>query len=189
VLGYLLFLKLRGAPHLTILDLPRYLRRIDAVAFTTDLNPLYDMALDATFSRRSFRRLQRERLYRMRENLCCMAHDAFIFIRLANTALWLETKERPGMEDSEIYIGLAKDLHVAAVEFRTYTLLTLLRINFWLALRTHWWFPMRSPEIAILSQVAGFSFQSSYSRFKAAVAALCKRYDEEFLEEIVPLIE
>lgn len=153
-----------------------------------ELNPLMDEILRSTFSRREFRRSQRQRLYRMREIVSCMTHDAFIFIRLASTSLWLETKERPGMEDSEKYIALATELQSAAVEFRVYALLALLRINFWLILRTQWWFPLPSPKIPSLGSMAGFNFHASYRRFRDAVASLCMQYGQEFHDEIVPLI-
>lgn len=154
----------------------------------TDLNPILDEALRATFTWLKFRELQRERLHRMHEIVSCMAHDAMISIRLANTVLWLETKERPGMEDSEKYIALANDLEAAAVEFRAYTLLALLRINYWLVVRTQWWFPLPAPRITSLSCVAGFTFHSSYRAFKVAVAALCLEYGQEFHDDIVPMI-
>jgi hypothetical protein len=186
--GYFIVAKLRGTPQLTIVDIPLFLRKIDVQAYMTDLNPIAEEILRSTFSWLTFRRLQRERLHRMHEILSCMSHDAFVFICLANTALWIETREHPGMEESEKYIALAQELHSAAVEFRIYSSLALLRINFWLILRTQWWFPLPSPNSSNLSSVAGFAFHSCYRRFKAAVAAMCLQYDQEFHDEIAPLI-
>lgn len=154
----------------------------------TDLNPILDEALRSTFTWIKFRESQRERLHRMHEIVSCMVHDATIFIRLANTEIWRETRYMPGMEDAETYIALGSQLHKAAVEFRVYSLLALARINFWLVIRTQWWCPLPAPRISSLSRVAGFTFHSSYRAFKVAVAALCLEYGQEFHDEIVPLI-
>jgi hypothetical protein len=180
--------RLRGIPRLTVIDAPKFLRKINSQSYMTELNPILDEVLRNTFTWLKFREMQRERLLQMQEIATCMAHDAMIFIRMAKTALWLETKERPGMEDSEKYIALSSKLEAAAVEFRVYSLLALARINFWLVVRTQWWCPLPAPRISSLSRVGGFTFHSSYRAFKEAVAALCLEYGQEFHDEIVPLI-
>lgn len=118
----------------------------------------------------------------------CISHDALIFIYLANTQLWLETKERPGMEGSGKYIALARELETAAAEVRFFTLVTLARIEFWLVLRTKWWFPYPSPRIYDLGSFAGVSFSRSYQKFRTAVGALCLEYGQEFYDDIMPLL-
>jgi hypothetical protein len=181
-------MRLRGTPRLTIIEAQKYLRKIDSQSYMTDLNPILDEVLRNTFTWLKFRQSQREQLHRMHEIVSCMAHDARIFLRLAGTVLWLETKERPGMEDTETYIELGNRLQKAAVEFYVYTLLALIRINFWLVVRTQWWCPLPAPRLFGLSRIAGFTFHSSYRAFKEAVAALCLEYGQEFHDDIVPLI-
>jgi len=117
-----------------------------------------------------------------------MSHNAFVFITWANTELWRETKFKPDMEDREVYIDLSRRVYDAAVEFRVYALLTLLRINFWMMFRIRVWSPFPAPRIADLREIGGVRFYASYSRLRDTVGALCLAYGEEFYEEIMPLI-
>ena len=187
-LGYFAIQRLRGYPRLTIIEVTRFLRPTHSDEVVKALNPLLEEVLRGTFSRREFLRSQRDRLHGLKEHVSCMAHDAFIFLQLANTELWRETKYKPGMEDSQTYIELAQRLHKAAVEFAAASTITLVRVNFWLIVRTQWWFPFPAPRISSLRGTAGLDLYASYQRFKAAVGALCLQYGQEFYDEIVPLI-
>ena len=187
-LGYLGLRRLRGRPQLTIIEVTSFLRPTHAEEVLKALNPLLEEVLGGTFTRRNFLSSQRDRLHKMKEHVSCMSHDAHIFLQLANTELWRETKFKPGMEDSEKYIELAQKLHRAAVEFICVATLTLWRINFWLLFRTQWWVPLPAPRISNLGQTAGLKLHASYRKFRDAVGALCLQYGEEFYDEIMPMI-
>ena len=186
--GYVAFKFLHGAPRLTIVEIRRYLRPAEADQFLQELDPITDEVLRRTFTRRSFLQSRRDALHRMKERLVCISHDALIFTYLANTELWLETKERAGMEDAARYIAAAQELQSAAVELRFFTLVTLARIEFWLVLRTKWWFPYASPRISDLGSFGGISFSRSYQKFRSAAGALCMEYGQEFYDDIMPLL-
>src|SRR5215471_3704773 len=179
VLVYLSVRWLRGTPKLTIIEVSRFLRPTHSEDFLKELNPLLDEVLRQTFSRRKFLRSQRDRLHGMKEHLSCMAHDAFVLLRLASTEVWRETKYMPGMENSERYIELGQQLHKAAVEFACVTTLSLMRVNFWLIFRTQWWIPLPAPRIWKLSVTGGLRFHASYRKFKEAAGALCLEYGQE----------
>lgn len=188
VLLYLGVRYLRGTPQITIVEVPKFLHNARVEEFLHDLNPLREEVLRLTFSRRSFLHSQWETLHRMKERLSCMSHNALTFIYLANTEIWRETKEHPGMENAERYIALAEELHRAAVEFRVYAIVALLKIECLLVFRTKSWLPFPAPSLAGVGRCGELQFKMAYERFKNAVAALCLEYGEEFQEEVMPLL-
>lgn len=191
MLGALVFLglrRLRGTPQLTIVEAKTFLRHAGSEEFLRDLNPDIEDVLRNNFSRRHFMELQRDALHRMKERVLCMSHDALICIHLANNEIWRETKDGPRTERAERYRALGRELHRSAVEFRFFTLMTLVRIEFWLALRTKWWVPLPAPNLPDLRGVGGITFYPCYQRFRSAMGALCLEYGQEFYDEIVPLL-
>lgn len=92
------------------------------------------------------------------------------------------------MENSERYIALAQELHRAAVEFRVYAILALLKIEYLLVFRTKSWLSSPAPSLAGVGRCGDLQFRILYERFKNAVAALCLEYGEEFQEEVMPFL-
>src|SRR5882672_4704593 len=124
--------RLARCQHLTILDVQKVLRPVQRQRVVQLFDSRVEEVVRKLFSRRKFQDTQLMSLYETREYLLRMSHNAFVFITWANTELWRETKFKPDMEDREVYIDLSRRVYDAAVEFRVYALLTLLRINFWM---------------------------------------------------------
>lgn len=184
----LAFWRLLQRRRLTILDVIKVLRPVDARRVDQLLDCRVDGGLRAVFSRRQFAEEQLSALYEIREHLLRMSHNAFVLIVWANTELWREVKERPGMENSEEYIYLGNRLYGAAVEFRAFVFLTLIRVNIWIIVRARAWSPFRIPNLVELQQLGDLRFHASYMRLREAVGALCLVYGEEFYDEILSMM-
>src|SRR4029077_6378653 len=94
-----------------------------------------DDVVRSVFTPREFEQTQFRTLCEIREHLLRMSLNALILIVWANTELWRETKYLPGMEERELYIELSRKLYSAALQFRCFSLLTLVRINYWMVFR------------------------------------------------------
>src|SRR2546421_568459 len=97
-----------------------------------------------------------------------MSHNAAIFMEWANSELSKEIVGRPG--ETEDYLEGARNLQLAASEFRIYATLSLFRINLWIAFRTILWLPLSAPTIANLREIYGFKFFSLHARLSKAVS-------------------
>jgi hypothetical protein len=175
-------------PRLTILDVQKLIRQAKADEFRIVLNAQIDAITRQRFERQSFIESQRARMIEAREYLACMCHDAFIFLALARTELWRETSLMPGMENSQRFIDAARELEMAAIQFRVYTALTLIRIRIRMALQLHRWSPFAPRGISGLGRTCGLSFEPCYVKFKGAVGVLCLEYGQEFYDEIMPML-
>jgi hypothetical protein len=185
---YAAFDHLSRCPYVTILDVPNIVRQVSLENVLSLLDPRSEEQTRIIFSKRGFHQEQRLRLYRMREYLLRMLHNTRVIMMWADTEIWRETKFRPGMPDCERYIELSRKMHSAAIEFRIYGYLTLLRITFWMVFRTRPWIPGSVPRMADLREFAGLNFYGSYQRLRDAVAFLCLEYGEEFHDEIMSAI-
>lgn len=185
---YAAFEHLSRCPYLTILDIANIVRQVSVEDVLKLLDSRSEDQTRVIFSKKGFHQEQRLRLYRMREYLVRMSHNARVFIMWADTEIWRETKLRPGMPDRERYIELSRKMHTAATEFRIYAFLTLVRITFWMVFRTRPWIPGSVPRMADLREFGGLSFYASYQRLREAVAFLCLAYGEEFYDEIMSVI-
>lgn len=180
--------RLSQCRHLTILDVQNVLRPVHSTRVQQLLDPRVHDTLRSVVSRRHFEDSQLMSLYEIREYLLRMSHNSYVFLVWANTELWREMKYKPGMEDAENYIELGRKLHAAAVEFRLYALVTLVRINFWMILRIRPWSPFRAPRLTDLRETGGLRFHASYQRLREAVGALCLAYGQEFYDEMMAVI-
>lgn len=185
---YAAFDHLSRCPYVTILDVSNIVRRVSVEDVLSLLDSRAEEQTRVIFSKKGFHQEQRLRLYRMREYLSRMLHNAKVFVMWANTEILRETKLRPGMPDHERYIELSRRMHSAAIEFRIYAFLTLVRITFWMVFRTRTWIPGSIPQIADLRELGGLNFYGSYQRLRDAVASLCLAYGEEFYDEIMSTI-
>jgi len=181
-------LHLSRCPRLTILDVQNVLRPAQSRRVLQLLDSRAEDIVRPLFTSRKFEASQLMSLYEIREHLLRMSHNAFVLLVWANTELWRETKYKPGMEDREVYIALSRKLHVAAVEFRLYALLTVVRINFWMIVRIRPWSPFPAPRLIELRETAGVRFYASYQRLQEAVGALCLAYGQEFYDEMMAVI-
>jgi hypothetical protein len=181
-------LHLLRCPTLTILDVQKVLRPAQSRRVLQLLDSRAEDIVRPLFTNRNFEVSQLSSLYEIREHLLRMSHNAFVLLVWANTELWRETKYKPGMDDHEVYIALSRRLHAAAVEFRLYALLTLVRINFWMIVRIRPWSPFPPPRLVELRETAGVRFYASYQRLQEAVGALCLMYGQEFYDEMMAVL-
>lgn len=175
-------------PQLTILDVQKILRPVEQKRVLQLFDFRVENIAQNLFSRRNFRETQLVHLYETREYLLRMSHNAFVLIVWANTELWRETKFMPGMEDGAKFIELSRDVYCAALNFRVYALMTLLRIHFWMLFRISPWSPFPAPRISSLRETAGFRFYASYQKLKDTVGALCMAHGQEFYDEMMSII-
>jgi hypothetical protein len=179
---------LSRCPHLTILDVQKVLRPAQSRRVLQLLDSRVEDIVRPVFTSRTFEASQLMSLYEIREHLLRMSHNAFVLLVWANTELWRETKYRPGMDERDVYIALSRKLHVAAVEFRLYALLTVIRINFWMVFRIRPWSPFPAPRLIELREIANVRFYASYHRLQEAVGALCLAYGQEFYDEMMAVL-
>jgi hypothetical protein len=180
---------LSRCPQMTIWDVRKILRQVDAgmlldLLLESHIDDLNSLGL----SRRSRLELKRKSLYEAREYLLRMSHNAFVLAIWAQAEYWQETHTMPPLRDRAEFIELSRRMHAAAIQFRIYALMTLVRMKFWMVFRMHWWWPFHEPTLVELRDVAGVSFYSSYHRLKDAVGALCRAYGDEFYEQIMAMI-
>ena len=172
--------------RLTIVEVPKLLRPAEVNDFRNLLlSSINDPILQSVFRPRAYRESLRLRLFTAQEYMRRMSHNTLILFILARTEQWRETKYMPGMENSQQFIELAQKLLLASLEFRIYTLLTLLRIKWWMVCRIYWWLPLPTPRIGNLGAIGPFKFTACYNRFKEATGALCLAHGQEFYDEIM----
>jgi hypothetical protein len=185
---YLAVAQLRRRPRLTIVDVPKLLRAVEADRLLHLLDPRIDEVVRASFSRKEFRNAQIAYLREAREYLVRMSHNASILTNWAQTELLRETELRPDMEGRETYIQLSQKLHVASLAFWVYTKITLFRIRLWLIFRMDPLFPLPLPRMSDLRETFGLRFYASYQQLRETVGALCLVYGPEFHDEIMEII-
>jgi hypothetical protein len=182
---YLVVDHLTRFPRRSILDVPNFLRAADPKRMQELFNPEFEGMMRANLPRREFLQQQRKSLHYAREFLLCTAHDAQILIELAQNEVWRERVEHPGAPDGEEYIERALKLHQAAVEYRTYALVALVRVRIWMVFRTQWWLPFPAPRVGELKEISGINFHAAYNRLMQTVSDLCQLYGSEFQEALL----
>ncbi|HLJ90650.1 MAG TPA: hypothetical protein VKZ53_27835 [Candidatus Angelobacter sp.] len=171
--------------RLNITDMREVLRPIDLRAVWLLLQPTTEDIIRPLFSKESFEIAQRRDLFKLREYLLRMSHNAFVLILLANTQLSIELEKCVGIDDTEKFIELARNLQVAAVDFYIYSLLSLARIRFWSLVRIPRWMPFPSPRIADIGETLGLNCLPTYARLKEAAGELFAAIDPEFYDELM----
>lgn len=181
---YFFFGRLSRFPCRTIRDVPAFLQPVDSAGMMQLLNPQTEEFLHSAMTGLALRLEQRRSLHFMREHLLRLSHNAHILLEWSNAELKREIVGQ-SEEDSECYRDCARQLHVAAIEFRLYAILSLIKINLWLVFRTQSWLPLSPPSLAGLSQVGGLRFFNLYSNLTRAVSDLGRHYGTEFRDELL----
>jgi hypothetical protein len=181
---YLFFGRLSRFPCRTIRDVPAFLQPVDSKSMLQLLNPETEEYLHSAMTGLALRLEQRRSLHFLREQLIRMSHNAHILQEWSNAEL---KREIVGQSDelSECYRDCARQLHVAALEFRLYAVLSLVKIKLWLVFRTQSWTPWEPPSLAKLGQVFGLRFFPLYSNLTRAVSNLGRHYGNEFRDELL----
>ncbi|MGZ4871064.1 MAG: hypothetical protein ACXV8X_02710 [Candidatus Angelobacter sp.] len=181
---YLFFGRLSRFPCRTIRDVPAFLQPVDSAGMMQLLNPQTEEFLHSAMTGLALRLEQRRSLHFIREHLLRLSHNAHILLEWSNAELKRDIVGQ-SEEDSECYRDCARQLHVAAIEFKLYAALSLIKINLWLAFRTQSWLPLSPPSLAGLSQVGSLQFFNLYSNLTRAVSDLGRHYGTEFRDELL----
>jgi len=176
--------RLSRFPCRTIRDVPAFLQPVDSISMMQLLNPETEEYLHSAMTGLALRLEQRRSLHFLREHLTRMSHNAHILLEWSNAELKREIVGQ-SEEFGECYRDCARQLHVAALEFRLYAILSRIKINMWLVFRTQTWLPLAPPSLADLSQVGGLRFFTLYSNLTRAVSDLGRHYGTEFRDELL----
>jgi hypothetical protein len=181
---YLFFGRLTRFPCRTIRDVPAFLQPVDSANMMQLLNPETEEYLHSAMTGVALRLEQRRSLHFLREHLIRMSHNAHILLEWSNAEL---KREIVGQSDeySECYRDCARQLHSAAIEFRLYAVLSLVKIKLWLVFRTQPWIPLEPPSLADLGHVGSLRFFTLYSNLTRAVSNLGQHYGSEFCDEVL----
>src|SRR5215472_4608356 len=151
VVGTALVLRILSRyPNRGVLNVSEFLRAGNPRRMMDALDRELEEAMRRSLPRREFLRQQRKSLHSALEFMRCMFHSTRVCIELANNELQRELIRRPGQEDGEEFIRSAQELQQAAIEFRTYCLVGMVRARVWLLLRTQWWLPLPPPRVSSL---------------------------------------
>lgn len=181
---YLFLGRLSRFPCRTIRDVPAFLQPVDSANVFQLLNPQTEEYLHAAMTGVALRLEQRRSLHFLREHLLRMSHNAHILLEWSNAELEREIIGQ-NEEFSECYRECARRLHTAALEFRLYAVLSLIKIKLWMLFRTQAWMPFGPPSLSSLGEVCGMRFFTLYSNLTRAVADLGRHYGTEFREELL----
>jgi len=176
--------RLSRFPCRTIRDVPAFLQPVDSASMMQLLNAETEEYLHSAMTGVALRLEQRRSLHFLREHLIRMSHNAHILLEWSNAELKREIVGQ-SEEYSECYRDCARQLHVAAVEFRLYSALSLVKIKLWLVFRTQSWMPFAPPSLADLGHVGGLRFFTLYSNLTRAVSNLGRHYGTEFRDELL----
>src|SRR6478752_5409368 len=130
--------RLSSFPCRTIRDVPAFLQPVDSAGMMELLNPQTEEYLRSAMTGVALRLEQRRSLHFLREHLLRMSHNAHILLEWSNAELKREIIGK-NEEYNECYRDCARRLHSAAIEFRLYAALSLVKIRFWMVFRTHSW--------------------------------------------------
>jgi hypothetical protein len=176
--------RLSSFPCRTIRDVPAFLQPVDSAGIIELLNPETEEYLHSAMTGVALRLEQRKSLHFMREHLLRMSHNAHILLEWSNAELKRHIVGQSD-EDGECYRDCARQLHSAAIEFRLFAILSLIKINLWLVFRTQAWLPFSAPSLAELNHLGSLRFFELYSNLTQAVSALGRHYGTEFRDELL----
>jgi hypothetical protein len=163
-------------PDRTVDDVVDFLLPVDLDKAESLLNPYAESALRSDLTRMEFRKLQRKRMHLYLTLVCKMAHNASVLIEWAN---------REAEEADERTAQLAHDLQQRAVEVRLYSLLTMLKLRFWLLIRLDSWKMLPAPSLCELQETSGVHGLESYERLKTTASFLFLEMGQGNFDELL----
>jgi hypothetical protein len=176
--------RLSRFPCRTIRDVPAFLQPVDSASMLELLNPETGEYMRSAMTSLALRLEHKRNLHFLREHLIRMSHNAHILLEWSNAELKREIVGQTE-EYGECYRDCARQLHVAAVEFRLYAVLSLFKIKLWLIFRTQPWLPFAPPSLSDLNEVGGLRFFTLHSNLTRAVSELGRHYGSEFRDELL----
>ena len=163
-------------PERTVDDVVDFLLPVDLQKAETLIDPHAESCLRCELTRAEFRRMQRKRIHLYIAFVRRMAHNASVLIDWAN-------REVEGSDEQAV--KLAHDLQQIAIEVRLYSLLTLLKLRFWLLIRLDYWEVLPAPSLYEVSEVGGIKGLESYDRLKTAASFLFLERGRGNFEELL----
>ncbi len=162
-------------PERTAQDVVDFLLPVDMEKVEALLDPVAEGTLRRQLDREEFRQLQRKRIHLYLSFVKRMAHNASVLIDWAN-------REAEG--NDEKMIQLAQELQQGAVEVRLYSLLTLLKLRFWLLLRVDSWKVLPIPSLYDVRELGGIQGAKSYDRLKTTAGFLFLEMQQPNFEQL-----
>jgi hypothetical protein len=162
-------------PERTAQDVVDFLLPVDMEKVEALLDPVAEGTLRRQLDPEEFRQLQRKRIHLYLSFVKRMAHNASVLIDWAN-------REAEG--NDEKMIQLAQELQQGAVEVRLYSLLTLLKLRFWLLLRVDSWKVLPVPSLYDVRQLGGIQGAKSYDRLKTTAGFLFLEMQQPNFEQL-----
>lgn len=162
-------------PERTAADVVDFLLPVDMEKVESLLDPEAEGILRRQLSADDFRQLQRKRMHLYLSLVKRMAHNASVLIDWAN-------REAEG--NDERMIQLAQDLQQGAVEVRLYSLLTLVKLRFWLLIRVDSWKILPIPSLYDIRESGGIRGSESYDRLKTTAGFLFLEMQQPNFEQL-----
>lgn len=163
-------------PDRTSQDVVDFLFPVDFDKAADLLDPELEGRLRKQLSPEEFRRLQRKRIHHYMAYVKRMSHNAAVLVEWAN---------REVESQDERQAELATKLQQLGVEVRLYSLLTLLKLRFWLLVRLDWWTLFPAPSLDDLREAGGVRGLEAYDRLKSAASFLFLELGQGDFEELL----
>jgi hypothetical protein len=170
---YMLHCAWRRFPNRDVDDVIPFLYPVDLSLAESLLDPAADFAFRWKLGRRQFRAAQRKRLRLYLEVVRRMSHNSKVLVEYAEAQ-----KNSPDPQRAR----LAGTMQEEAIEVRLYSLLTGVKIRFWLLLRADVLHAI--PGLANFRTVGEINGLHSYAALKATAAAAFMTLPPEDLEKM-----
>jgi hypothetical protein len=170
---YMLHCAWRRFPNRDVDDVIPFLYPVDLSLAESLLDPAADFEYRWKLGRRQFRAAQRKRLRLYLEVVRRMSHNSKVLVEYAEAQ-----KNNPDPQRA----SLASTMQEEAIEVRLYSLLTGIKIRFWLLLRAD--FLHAVPALANFRTVGEINGLHSYASLKATAAAAFMTLPPEELEKM-----
>ncbi len=163
-------------PGRTSEDVVDFLLPVDFDKASDLLDPEVEAGLRKQLTPAEFRRLQRKRIHHYMAVVKRMSHNAAVLVEWAN---------REAESQDARQAELAGKLQQLGVEVRLYSLLTLLKLRFWLLVRLDWWRVLPAPSLDDLRETGGIRGLETYDRLKSAASFLFLELGQGDFEELL----
>jgi hypothetical protein len=180
--AYTAYQSLGRFPRRTIEDVTPFLRPAESQELESLLDPGQEASFRLRMPRMEFADWQRKRIRLLREYLLRMSHNALVLIEWGNMETGGDDGEGQRCSQKQL---LARELVQAATEFRLYSILALVKLNFWLILPSPFKLLLPSDTLSSLRNVFGINALGSYQRLKLAASGLSLTCNSHFHEELV----
>jgi hypothetical protein len=157
---YLLGALLLGFPERTVDDVVQFLRPVDLDQAEVLLDPGANHELRWKLDADTYREIQRKRIHSYLELLRRMAHNSMILVEFGNreaARLERSSQQERGRRQAEVIAALQR----AAVNVRIYSIFTIVKLAFLMAIR-----PMLTPSLASFRTTAELDGIQSYKTLR-----------------------